>query len=433
MIRNAAALLHALQQKEMEVIARSGITHAPTIGAQYEGLTSSLVGLMIPEELNLQVVTGFVEGRDGTLSKQIDCMLVTGEGTPIPHVAGAFRWPVQYVLAVFEVKKTLFGEDLTEAHDQLQSVMDKFWGYAESLTQEDGIDVSVADYVYGQIVGEPPPGPGEFEQLALHKQAILHYLRNEQIAPVRVVFGYYGYQNETTLREGFLDFLRRNATRPGFAGIALPTLIVCGQNVIIKENGHPYYFPLRGDQMLCFASSSSHPLIWLINVLLTRTAYICSAPEWYNRELSLERFAPLLWGKAEEEGEAVGWVYNEVRLGQRDLESVPALSADDWRPVTISDLQAAILAIIGNDGILKRDLLRAFGEEESAETILAAVADLMDKRLVSWKADRLVFLTRRCATAITGWGEIVAADMEDGRLFEWIQQRSREPASNRGV
>jgi hypothetical protein len=62
MILDVAALLQAIQQKEMEVIARSGITHAPTIGTQYEGLTSSLLGLMIPEELQLRVVTAFVEG-----------------------------------------------------------------------------------------------------------------------------------------------------------------------------------------------------------------------------------------------------------------------------------------------------------------------------------------------------------------------------------
>ena len=58
MIRNVAALPKALQAKEMEVIARSGIAHAPTIGAQYEGLTSTLLGRIIPAELNLQVVTG---------------------------------------------------------------------------------------------------------------------------------------------------------------------------------------------------------------------------------------------------------------------------------------------------------------------------------------------------------------------------------------
>jgi hypothetical protein len=33
-----------------------------------------------------------------------------------------------------------------------------------------------------------------------------------------------------------------------------------------------------------------------------------------------------------------------------------------------------------------------------------------------------VFLTRRCATVITPKGEILAADMEDDRLAEWVMR-----------
>jgi hypothetical protein len=61
-IRDRAALLTAFQQREIEAIQRSGITHAPTMGAQYEGITSSILEMMIPSELQLQVVSGFVEG-----------------------------------------------------------------------------------------------------------------------------------------------------------------------------------------------------------------------------------------------------------------------------------------------------------------------------------------------------------------------------------
>lgn len=431
MIRDVAALLQALQQKEMEVIARSGISHAPTIGAQYEGLTSSLLEWMIPANLSLQVVTGFVEGVDATLSQQIDCMLVKGSGTPVPHVHNAFKWPVRDVLAVFEVKKTLFGDDLTDAHDQFQSVMDKFWVYAESLTPEDNVDVTAADYVYGQLFGElPPDGSNDFDQLPFHKQVIYRLLMDEQVAPVRVVFGYYGYQNEFTLREGFLNFLLRNRQKQGFAGIALPTLIVCGRNSLIKGNGHPYYFPLNGDKMLCFASSSQDPLLLILNILLTRISYHYPAPDWYHRDLSMEGFAPLLWGKPIEEEHLVGWAYEEVPLSQQRLESAQELSTDDWRPITITALQATILAIIGNRGIARDRLLQEFADERP-ESILSEVADLIQKRLVSWKADRLVFLTHQCATVLTGRGEFVAGDMEDRRFSEWLKRNSHRTAPTR--
>jgi hypothetical protein len=72
---------------------RSGITHAPTIGAQYEGITGSTLRMMIPPELELQVVAGFVEGIESTLSGQIDCMLVRGTGIPIPGLEGGISGP----------------------------------------------------------------------------------------------------------------------------------------------------------------------------------------------------------------------------------------------------------------------------------------------------------------------------------------------------
>lgn len=105
MIKDVAALLTAFREKEVEAIRRSGITHAPTIGAQYEGVSGSVLKMMIPPELALQVVSGFVEGINGTLSGQIDGMLVRSSGTPIPGVEGQYKWPIKDVLAVLEVKK----------------------------------------------------------------------------------------------------------------------------------------------------------------------------------------------------------------------------------------------------------------------------------------------------------------------------------------
>ena len=76
MICTVAGLLDSLKQREMELIAHSGIRHAPTIGAQYEGLTMDLLRRMIPEDLGLRVVSGFVEGHDGTLSMRPTCINV---------------------------------------------------------------------------------------------------------------------------------------------------------------------------------------------------------------------------------------------------------------------------------------------------------------------------------------------------------------------
>jgi hypothetical protein len=374
MIRSVAALLEALQAKEMEAIARSGITHAPTIGAQYEGLTSTLLGRMIPAELNLQVVTGFVEGIDGSLSRQIDCMLVRGDGTPVPFVLGAYKWPIRDVLGVFEVKKTLFGDDLTDAHDQLQSVMEKFWKYLDTVKPEDGVDITAPRYVYGQVVGEPAPVGREFDSQPFDKEQIYRLLVNDHIAPLRIILGYSGYKSEHSLRDGFLKFLLRHQGKPGYAGSSLPSLIVCGQSSIVKVNGQPYYFPLRNGQYLCYASSSENPILWILNLVLTRISYLFAAPEWYGRDLTIDRFAPLLWGRSVERGGHKGWEYFENAISKKDLENVPALTAEEWRPVKITQLQAVLLSLVGNDGILRDELIQALeGIGETAQNIAEAI------------------------------------------------------------
>ncbi|WP_420884141.1 DUF6602 domain-containing protein [Rhizobium tibeticum] len=72
----------------------------------YEGLTKDLLNKAIPDGLDLKIVSGFVIDGKGGSSGQLDCMLVRGEGSPVPFVDGLFQWHVRDVLAVFEVKKT---------------------------------------------------------------------------------------------------------------------------------------------------------------------------------------------------------------------------------------------------------------------------------------------------------------------------------------
>lgn len=427
MIKNVAALLTALEQKEIEAIERSGITHAPTIGDQYEGLTSSILDMMIPPELELQVVSGFVQGIDGSLSGQIDCMLVKGSGTPIPQVIGGYKWPIKDVLAVFEVKKTLFGSDLADAHDQLQSVMALFWPYAATITPADDINIDAPRYVYQQILGEPAPVGKQFTLLSVDRVALYRMLIDDHVAPVRIILGYGGYKTEETLREGFLRFIGNNPLKPGFAGSSLPSLIVSGENSIIKTNGQPYYFRPWKDRYLCYASSAHNPILWILNLVLTRISHHFNAPDWYSRDLSIERFHPLLWGKAVPGATVEGWEYWEHPRALYEPEEATVLSSEEWHPVPVSEDQAVLLALIGNDGIAKKDLVAAMMEasELPEDATLDLVRDLNEKRLVAWDDQTLVFLTRRCTTAFTPKDGLVAHDMEDARFVEWMMRDER--------
>jgi len=433
-IKNVAALLAAFQQKEIEAIQRSGITHAPTIGAQYEGVTSSVLEMMIPFELELQVVSGFVEGIDGSLSGQIDAMLVRGSGTPIPGVPGQYKWPIKDVLAVLEVKKTLFGRDLADAHDQLQSVMALFWKCAETVGAFDGTDISAPRYVYSQILGEPAPVGKQFDDLPFDRVALYRMLVADHVAPVRIVLSYGGFKSEQSLRQGFLNFMGQNPKTPGFAGSSLPSLIGCGKNSVVKTNGQPFYFQPWQGRYLCYASSSHSPILWILNLILTRISQLYASPDWYSCDLSIDRFSPLLWGKATDMGNVEGWEYWEHPVSAKDLRQAPVLTKEEWQPVQISQHQAVLLQLIGNDGITKNDVLAEMSRIDlTHEQTLALIDDLIAKRLLGWDRDTLVFLTRRCATAFTPKDGIVAHDMEDERFAEWMSRAERwnKPASPR--
>jgi hypothetical protein len=123
-------------------------------------------------------------------------------------------------------------------------------------------------------------------------------LLDDHVAPLRIILGYGGFETEHSLRQGFLNFIARNPKRPGFAGSSLPSLIVCGQNSIVKTNGLPFYLQPWGGGYLCYASSSHNPILWILNLILTRISQIYAGPRWYNRDLSTDRFTPLLWVKA---------------------------------------------------------------------------------------------------------------------------------------
>lgn len=78
MIRTVADLLTEILATELPKLDASEVVHAPTIGDMYEGLSGHLLERALPQDLGLRVITGFVRGPDGTLSGQIDRMLVTG-------------------------------------------------------------------------------------------------------------------------------------------------------------------------------------------------------------------------------------------------------------------------------------------------------------------------------------------------------------------
>ena len=120
MIQTVADLLQALMEKEREKLPEfKDIQHTGIFGEMYEGLTKALIGKALFENMDLRVMSGKIVNSKRKLSNQIDCMVVIGAGEEIPYTQ-EFKYPVEKVVMIVEVKKTLYGADLKDAFELFQ-------------------------------------------------------------------------------------------------------------------------------------------------------------------------------------------------------------------------------------------------------------------------------------------------------------------------
>lgn len=197
MITSFAAFLESLQAKEAAILAEENVKHAPTIGDMYEGLTKELLERAIPPNLGLRLVDGFVIGVDGKPGNQIDAMLVMGDKGRQISKTTKWEWPIADVLAVFEVKKNLYAADLADSIDKMRVVSQQQKDYLLAFKQNFAIEAS--SRAFARVMGRYP-NPGEMDDLSSTSGEILRTIAHEQLAPVRVVFGYQGYVDEHGLR-----------------------------------------------------------------------------------------------------------------------------------------------------------------------------------------------------------------------------------------
>lgn len=108
-IYSISNLLEALAQQEIELLKASGISHKPTIGNMYEGLTADIVTKSLFKGLNLTVArNSFIAGSQ----TEYDIILAEGAGVPIRYSEHQFTFEPKQVLAVIQVKKNLYGSEV---------------------------------------------------------------------------------------------------------------------------------------------------------------------------------------------------------------------------------------------------------------------------------------------------------------------------------
>ena len=411
MIETVSELLAALKAKGMDKIEPfEKIPHAPTIGMMYEGLTKQIMEKAIFQSLNLSVVSGFIENNIGDRSRQIDCMIVMGEGTRIPNTT-EFIYPFHQVIMVIEVKKNLFTSELDDAYNKLEKVYE----IGNPLDNpEIKMNLNMVQEAFATI--SKTPLPEDIQTLDLPKQMLYHTLVVENYLPLRVVFGYGGFSSEKSLRDKFCDYMckstgKKNRIDKIFGMTRIPNLIICGENSLVKTNGMPYAaFPqllnnhkkkqqhknkqganaglIAEDEYCWLASYRCKPLLVLLEVLWCRLSWQFNLqPYSFDDYFRMENLAPLFLVRFKKSNCYYRFFkYTDMALAK--LDNSNALQA-----AAVSATENALLLELAEKGyiIIDRDLKRFVeGKGENLEDILS---HLTNERLIYVKDNIIKLLT----------------------------------------
>lgn len=424
MITKLADILHQLAQREAKLLGESPITHPTMIGTMYEGLTRDLLERALPQGLDLRIVGGLVIDGLGGMSGQIDCMLVRGEGEPVPYSPGQFRWHVKDVLAVFEVKKTLFAAELSDAYLQVRSVLDRYHSWIQNAKSGEGsVNVKASLRAYSEITREVAPPGEQWQQMPKEKFLILHALMTDQLAPLRIIFGYEGYVTERGLRKGFLDFIGKNLNAFGFGPPSFPNLIVAKGGSLVKMSGHPFRTPLRDNgRWPIMASARVNPLQLVLEFIWTRLSYEHNMAALFGEDLEVEVLAPLLDAEPVQGATASGWGWQSYAHEFTEAQLKALGATEPWSPVELDADQFAIVNALCKDDIALDDSeFVAFLTGEGLDPELF-VGRLVATSLVAIEDGKLTLTTIQCGCVMLPDGRRFAADDNTGRLSRWVKR-----------
>jgi hypothetical protein len=205
--------------------------------------------------------------------------------------------------------------------------------------------------------------------------------------------------------------------------------VICGQNSIVKMNGHPYTTPIDSDGWwTVFVSNAENPLRILLELIWTRLSFAIEMEMPSDDTLQDEALHPLLSARLAREGNKLGWKYNYTKLTKEGLQSAPA--PRPWEPVEIDSNEYTFLTIAAKQGQIDLsdpqflDWVRVEGID-----VDTFVSRLMEARLVARTGSAIRLVDQTLFTAFTPDGKSWAAtDSDRFQLWsaEWMKYHPKK-------
>jgi hypothetical protein len=424
LINSVADILLKLKEEEEKRIIDftekySKTLHPTIIGDMYEGIAKDILNKVIFKGFDLRVTSGQITNQSGELSHEVDCMIVEGEGDPIPNT-GKYIYDISKVLAVIEVKKNLNKNDLLDSYFKMVKLSEMF----------DPRDMSANEFrlfrdAFRSAVGMDVPKHEDISQYNLETQMVYHTLLIESLMPLRIVFGFYGYSSMNSLRQGYIKFLQGNITtdesqKKGFSPGSFPNQIFTRSSSLVKANGMPYAGFLDDNGFWeVYISSNHNPLLHFLELLWTKLSYKHGiSSELFGDDLTMEGFFRFLGAKPRKQDEMIGWEFRYVELPS-DLDTTPFFF--DWEPTELSEHEFLLINWLCNGESMNtksdifKDLLKKAGTNE-----IAFLYQFKNKQLVyKDEGNNLQLLTDECITGIKN-GKFYAGENKDGKMMKWL-------------
>lgn len=420
MIENLANLLKSIIDEEIKKLNEYKLSHAPTIGKMYEGLTEDILAKSIPLNLNLQIAHGVICNDLGEMTGEIDCMLVTGEGEKIPYTS-SYKWHIKDVIAVIEVKKSLYKDDLFDSFEHLKGVQQNYTSHVQHTNEL--IDISSALKAFSQTTGIHVSSDEERNHLTIKEKIMCDLFITELDSPIKIVLGYHGYKSEYNFRKTFVNYLNKNLNTDGYGVDNFPDLIISGQYSLVKMNGQPYETIMQNDYWDFYTSARVNPALILLEILWTKLARNYHLDENWGNDLDHELFTPFLGAKIVSQNDNYGWEFKYIDPSNQYLKAQPQKS--EWKPTYVTVNQFLIFdKLCRNETIHATDAkLLDFLRKEN-ENITEFFNSLLKTGLIAIdKNQKLTLTTIECQCAILENGKFAVAENNTGLFTRWLVNR----------